>query len=153
VTKNGRQHQPEALCNVNFEFSDQRAFEKQASGAQAGREWSMKMRITPPPGIRDTKTEWKHRNESNRRIGILELLWRGDSELLTSNYALEFATVSVMGIIRDQGYQDLSFNAVLLGLREVGEPFAHPHNMTIEARVIEAKLQQFDNISMTDFGI
>lgn len=138
--------------SVVFEYDDERAMDlmprepNQTDGFGRG--------LFPAAGpIKTVSASRTHRHEGQRRIAQFSYAWKGPAEILTEDFALRYATTTLISWVREQSDMQIEFSRANMMSAELDTEPKQPDrkDVTVEARVIAAELAVFSSLKPDDF--
>ncbi len=144
--------EPLIACSVIFEFDDPRfriIDNQKKRGKALTAIWQQKLIEDPPPNLIAAQPIKTTRQDTYAEVGILGVEWIGKASVLTDGYAIEQAAVSVLGLIRDCGFTNMTFSKASFERIDQLDVFEIRKNITIDvtrrARRTEAELWKLDD--------
>lgn len=156
IGSSGEYYVPFIDCTIEFEFDDPRFFKIPENNAtyKIFLNWQHSAMFNIPPNLEVPKCIFDFNDLDGNRTGKLGIGWSGDPRILTDKYAVEQATVSILGLLRDCGYSDVSFTSVNLKIRQADDienQLLENKDVTKDARIIELEFMELDHLSPSKF--
>ncbi len=146
IRPNTEESDPTIFCFVTLDFDDPRIIDVEKN-QEIRHKWVIDGLLYPPAGFKTPSFNFYHQHDDERIIGSISIGWTARQSLIGKQRALEQGVLAILGLLRDNDFNDMSFSRASMTRTNVSRPptpeSLEAEDVSIEAHVIEAQIRQF----------